>query len=575
MQKQIYLNRFSTRKAALLTVSSTLAHLSWKWWVFAIVVSFVIQFLSLNVILLFYKDQAQIVDYGRLAFNPNSNWSVNWRVAEGKPLLLWSYLGPLIAEVSYQLSGLSSIGPRFTALIGGITASTVAFGWLLVRKVPIYAAFGLSLAFMLDPLFLLSQHIGRMDSWVMTFCLASCWILHKASYEEDIHLNKWRFMAAGSFAGISTLIWPSAIFLFPLILFELIQFKIITTYNWKNLSVKVFYFSVGGVLTLVLLLIPVWESLVVLFGDLTTMVSQNVDSSKSVQNRIFALLDYRLWLKLVKAYVKTFTPVLPLIALLIILIRRDRGFIIVTLSAVAMIFGSLVYEHRALYLLPYFLVISSSAFIHSGKRPLKLFYRKLANIALVILVVWVIGVSLIVRTSLSIMDTTKTDRKTTYKRVASSIGSGDYKVFMGFTYELYFVGRSLGWKLYTPYVQYRYDNAGNWISENDYGPEDKFIELLTQVDYAIFPLGSVNDGLAKQLLDSGLQYSYVIGADSDVVADKGTQRQRWTHKDIFLWYLKGDIQHGPYIYYARKMKNDRAVTKANYETNYIRNLSIK
>jgi len=74
------------------------------WTIFAIAMC-LLQASTIDVLPSLMQDEAQITDYGRLALDPLSGWSVTWWVAGNKPLFLWSYLGPLFAELGYQIGG--------------------------------------------------------------------------------------------------------------------------------------------------------------------------------------------------------------------------------------------------------------------------------------------------------------------------------------------------------------------------------------------------------------------------------------------------------------------------------------
>ncbi|MCF4102166.1 hypothetical protein L1I30_10845 [Gillisia sp. M10.2A] len=526
------------------------------WWIwFAVcIIALCIQLLTLDVLPHLQQDEAQITDYGRLALNPTSDWAITWWMREGKPLLLWSYLGPLLAEVSYQVTGASGLGPRIAGLLGGMFAGTMCLGWLLSKRVQGFAAFGLSLALMLDPLFVLSQRIGRVDSWVIGLCLACCWLLQVISEKKSTSINKGNMMAAGGVAAIATLVWPSAFFLYPLIILELVRIgkakKAIASKS-KFLAKKLFYFGLGGGIVTVLLLLPILENVLIIFGDMSSMVAQNVDTTKGGGSRLFALIDIQVWLKMIKAFVKTFTPILPILAILGVMVRRDKGGILVTIITISLIFTSLVYEFRVLYLLPYFVLLSSGLFIKGVESTSKKWINKTTKFGLGLLVVWSIGISLGVRTFLGWEAKTELNRNRLAKLATSSIGAGNYKVFLGFTYELYFVGRSLGWKLYTPTIQFSYDEQGNWIRHNDYEPKDKFLQLLSEMDYAIFPVGSVNSELEKQLKISGLGLCGNISSSIDNQFKGDEVSENRDNKEIFLWFLQGKTSYGSYVLYKR------------------------
>ncbi|HEX9150603.1 MAG TPA: hypothetical protein VF842_00880 [Flavobacterium sp.] len=121
---------------------------------------------------------------------------MTWMVGNEKPLFLWTYIGPLIAETSFHLGGSSGIGPRIASLLGGLLASIFMMGWLMARRISPFMATCLSLAFLLDPLFNLSQRMGRSDSWVIALCLASCWVLRNSVLIKDRN-KKIQFMIAG------------------------------------------------------------------------------------------------------------------------------------------------------------------------------------------------------------------------------------------------------------------------------------------------------------------------------------------------------------------------------------------
>ena len=524
----------------------------WKMWFTVLAVVFAIQLLTIDVLPHLQQDEAQITDYGRLALDPQSDWSITWWMAEGKPLLLWSYLGPLIAEISFQFAGASGLGPRIASLLGGMVAATMVLGWLISRRVPVYAAFGLSVVFLLDPLFVLSQRMARLDSWVIALCLAACWILHTEIKKESRSFPRWRIMAAGGLAATAAFIWPSAIFMYPLLVFELLQYprndKTVID-KWKSIFLQGINFILGGVIIVFLLLLPVWDHMVIIFSDMATMVTQNVDASKSFPDKLFGLFNPHNWLKTIKVFIKTFSPFLPLLAIAGALLKFEKGLIIATIGTVILIFATLVYEWRVLYLIPYLIALSSGVFIGSGENFKNAIFKKFAFTALVILIIWSVGISLLVRTTLGLETKTALDRDRIHQVASSSIGSGDHKVFLGFTYEFYFVGRSLGWKLYTPYIQFTYDSQGNWIRENDYQPKDKFLKLLSGMDYAIFSKGSVNKDLEEQLTSSGLYFNKILRVGKDSAVEEIPQAHL---KNIMLWYLQGKESYGSYVLFARQ-----------------------
>ena len=64
----------------------------WGLWSLIIAITFHVQLSTVNVLPAIQKDEVQITDYGRLAFNPESDWSATWLLANNKPLYIWSYV---------------------------------------------------------------------------------------------------------------------------------------------------------------------------------------------------------------------------------------------------------------------------------------------------------------------------------------------------------------------------------------------------------------------------------------------------------------------------------------------------
>ncbi|MGN7204112.1 hypothetical protein ACTHQF_07545 [Pedobacter sp. SAFR-022] len=530
------------------------------WFILAVILCLV-EASTLDVLPSLMQDEAQITDYGRLTLDPLSRWSVTWWVAGDKPLLLWSYLGPVFAELGYQFGGTSGVGPRIVALIGGLAAATVALAWLNQRKVPAAFAGLLSLAFLLDPLFTLSQRMARTDSWVIAFCLTSCWLLRLSSNKEGT-TRILLVMLAGVLAALSAFVWPSALFLYPLILAEFLSsfYDGHFTRNSLQKTGKLFlYFVIGGLLTSILLLIPIRHQLTPIFEDMKNMVALNVNASKTSFERISGIFNYQSWAKIAKAFIKTLGPFLPLLGVWALFFRRERGIIIAFIFTLIIILTTLVYEFRLLYLLPYFMVLTGNLFLKAERKSVKPAVQRVSAGLLAFTVLWSICISVVLRSAFAYKDGAQRERNLIEAAARSAIGTGNHKVFLAFTYEFYFTGRSLGWEMYTPYIQFSFDDDGNWIRENDFKPKDRFMKLLAQMDYAIFSGSELDEDLSAQLRSSGLDYHGAIHIGMQQPKSNITSSDR-SIGGIFSWYIQGAPSYGPYMLFARADKKARPST---------------
>lgn len=509
-------------------------------WCLVILAALVIQAMTVDVLPSVQQDDALVTDYGRLALDPSSDWSVTWLVAHDKPLLLWTYLGPLLAEIGFQAGG--GTGPRIMALIGGAAAATMALAWLLSRSIPALAAMGLAAALLLDPLFTYSQRMARVDSWVIAFCLAACYLLRISRNRDPRSRNLCR-LAAGACTALASVTWPSALLLFPLIALEFLSATPLRTGNVRAFLAGSGWFFAGAGSALVILLIPVREHIAILLGDLSTMVTQNVGSSRSGLQELTAVFDPALWLKSLKTFGKLLAPFLPVLALAGALYRRDAGLILVTAGTICLIFATLVYEFRLLYLLPYCIALAGGLFkpLHGSWIP---------RAALLAIVVWSAGISLGVRWVLAHEKGSVNSRERILQAARSAVGTGGHKVFLGFTFELYYSGRSLGWKIYTPYVYFNYDTPGAWTREMEYEPRDRFRQLLTGMDYAIFHQAKLTPELRSELAGSGLRYSRTVVVNEEF-RHPVYSRPESRMQSAVLWFLRGEPSYGPYVIYSR------------------------
>jgi len=319
---------------------------------------------------------------------------------------------------------------------------------------------------------------------------------------------------------------------------------------WKKRVWQLVRFIGGGFFITILLLIPIRENLYVIFGDMQNMLTLNVDSSTSPLDKITSIFSVNNWFKLIKTFVKTFSPFLPLLAVFSLFYRGQTALKLVTLLTVFLIFSTLIYELRLLYLLPYFLALGGCFFARVLRESRHTTLRRVGLTALFVIAGWSIAISVLVRSGFALGDKDGQDRNRIRFAAESFIGEGHHKVFLAFTYEFYFAGRQLGWELYTPYIEWTYDSLGNWKRENDYQPKDKFIKLLKKMDYAIFPTGSVTDDLSKQLMEAGLVNKRTISINGKELYLDSKNESR--SKQILLSFLLGYKDYGPYFIYGRE-----------------------
>lgn len=503
----------------------------WWIWTFAVVVAAVLISTTLKFAPFLFVDELMNVDLGRVILNPATDWSIAWMAETGKPVFLLSYIGPVLQELSYRVIG--ELGPRYSALLGALLAATMLVKWLITRGAAETIAFVLGLAFFLDPLFVQAYTTGRVDGWAMLFCFFSAWLMRQAAPQQSLNRNyKLLTLFSGASAALALLIWPSAGFLFPLLLLELI---VLSHKNkpqlvpWHSKAVPFLLFGAGFMASLILLLLPIATQVLHLFSSIIAALKLNLIQGDAGTEQ--ALLPYLLAQSINLLRVLKFTPVILLVSLLGCFSMRHKGLVLGLLCMVLLVLNTVVYTSRVLYLLPYLILLAAVYLrdIRGGKQ-----YSLAKHIILSLLLVWSIGLSLVARTAVALQGKEERVRDLINDAGGSMIGHGRYNVYV--PYEFYYFGRSANWNMYHAYLSYGVPLSVEVMQE-----------ILPNVDYVIIVQPSKE--LEQEMLKDGWLY-------------KGTYHLYNPPAEPFNGITTNEIRirnlyhilnkpYGPYKFYAR------------------------
>lgn len=449
--------------------------------------------ITMDVAPYLYSDEFMIVDLGRVILHPSTNWSIAWLTNLDKPVFLWSYIGPVLQELNYEMIG--QYGPRIFAILGGIAAEITVVAWLLSRGTQTKAAFILGFIFLLDPIFVQAFTMGRVDAWAIAFCIASCWLLRKDSnFLSNRILNRHIFLS-GSFAVVAFFVWPSALFLYPLILSELIILHktLQGNQNAKRRSFKPFFtFFFGGLIAVILLLIPIIPHLFFQIQNIIEGFKTNVRSGPSNESKSVATYALNQFIEIFR--VLKFSPIIILLALIsfIVSAKRQIALLIALATSIFIMILTVVYIHRVLYLLPYFMAFAANLFQVKRDRNISSILEKVKKTGLGTAVAWAVFFSLLIRTTLALNKTEERNRQLVYDAARALIGEGHYKVLI-IPYEFYYPGRLLGWEMYKPY-----------LAQNDPLTAPILKQVLPHVDFVItHHLSEMTGDFVQQLNASG------------------------------------------------------------------------
>lgn len=432
---------------------------AWTVWACIALATFAVHLVTLRISPPVWQDEVQIIDYGR-KFLPggDSSHSISWRL-EGRPNPLLSYLGGAVQEVGYRLAGGDPAGPRISTILGALFASAALLGWLRARSINPFWALACAVLFLWDPLFVQGYRGARVDGWAMGWMLAGFWVLRANLAGEDRRAwwtPRWWHLLAGLCVALSGLMWMSAILLVPLLLHELLSregerrpglLARLTPVAWVGSSALIF---------LLLGLVPQGF-------DLGSRVGSGNVGSFSVMAEIPGLLQ---------PYARS--PWVPLAALLVFAQLSRRAFWAAILAGLFGVLYTGTYEHRAVYLLPYFLLalafVLARAEIRLEGAP---WLRFLPTTAAVGLLLWSGALSLVLRPAAAFSTANARAPEQLEVMLEEAVGEGPGDMYLA-SWELYYAARSLGWRTYFA------------AFENDQWDDPRLPALVAQMDAALF-----------------------------------------------------------------------------------------
>lgn len=418
---------------------ATSAPTSWKIWIIICLISSAIQILTLRFDPAFQQDEVQIVDMGRTALQPHTDWALTWNIADARPVLSTAHLGPVIQELAHRVAQPSHSGPRLMAMLGAVLAATCLLGWLLDRKTPQVAALILACAFLLDPAFTTSYREGRVDSWAFASSLLACWLIRSEVVNRTTGRRRpLKVLLAGACLVMAPFFWVTALMLAPLVLLEFTYLLRSGVAEAEECAKPgplptILVFATGGLIAAAVLMAPVlleWESY---FASLqTTLVGQRAD----------ALMSESLFY-LAAAY----DPMISMALILAVLFKREYGMLAALVMAMALMYQTRLYPSRAIYLLPYAYAMVAGAAGWAWEHGRSSIQKAVMKRILAVLLVWHAGMTLVVSPILAFARDTENDLRYQLAALEVAIGKGPYRVLLE-DWASYYAARNLGWKVY-------------------------------------------------------------------------------------------------------------------------------
>ena len=398
------------------------------WWPGFVLAAFLVAtFGTMTFFRAYWQDDVQIVDWGRVIAQPESDWGVTWNVRDNRPVFLISHIGILLQYRFASLFG-DSVGARLSGTVGGIFAFIVILRLFRRLGWSRNAVWLLGLVFLLDPFFCTSFRCGRADSFrAVAFMLLA--VLLYARGRNQLHFA----FLAGASAALALVIWPSAVLLAPLV-FACAYGRAGQGATFRSMLRPAISFAVAAAVALALLLAThprVRESAADLV-ELTQSVTMTEGAAPG--NWLSAILEA------VQAYRKhVLVLLLSFVSVAYLLSRRYFLLPLAFLSAFTVVAVISPYGNRILYLLPiHVLCIGTTLHVLKSNRA-----KRVLTGLLFFLVLWNSAFSTLLRPLEAVRMSETWAPELLDEPFAAAVGPGPHRVFG--PWEVYFPGLRLGW----------------------------------------------------------------------------------------------------------------------------------
>lgn len=407
-------------------------------WALAVVVIAAVQWPTLRLSPATWQDEVQIVEIGRLVFEPSSPWSA----ALGRdltPVPALSYLGGAIHEGLYRLTG-TAASIRILGVLAAIVSSGVLLAWLLRRGTIGWIAIALSLLYLIDPGFERSYRGGRLEALVFLCTFLGCWAVRTAVDARSERHRSGVLALAGCAGGVMVWLWTTAVVLLPLIGLEL---WMATADARDTRTTRLATLRPLGAGLAAGLLLPILPVVSYVWAAASATVSHLLWDSAAAANPAAAGGG------LIRSVIGTvqYSPFLPLLALPGLLARRHRAMAVTMVALLVVILATRFYLYRYLYVLPYLMPLAAAGLTHLAvTSPRARVVRGITIGGLVVAIGWAAALSLVGRTTIATEERPWREPAGLVEMLRREVGEGPLRVYAG-TLDVYFAGRSLGWHM--------------------------------------------------------------------------------------------------------------------------------
>lgn len=397
---------------------------------FLLVLGIVLHALTLPYSPPHWQDEVQVNEIGRASLE-RSDWSMYWVRGLGEqngtvPYGIWN-VGGGCAEVGYRLMG--ECGPRIMALLALVLSTLLVRLYLRRKTEDEFISDFAALLFFSAPHLVESVRSARMDVIAMLFLFVALVVVQAAG--DPRRKAPVFFFVFGALSACSVFSWATAVLMAPILLFEAVE---ACRRRDVRLSVALKLFAVAGVgavLATVVLQVPV-------IARLETVVENMVKTVPSAAGVNVAHIGIGDILRTLIGF--SFLYVLGIFCLFP---RKGNWILALGGGAFLLVCGvNKFYPYRVQYFVPYAVIAIALAMQSFKGRRLG---RMLSAAALGVLLLGY-GFSVCARFGLEVVTRPYRDYGALAEAMESAIGR-NARVYAD-AYDVYYIGRDLGWRQY-------------------------------------------------------------------------------------------------------------------------------
>lgn len=404
----------------------TLPRFPWTLWLCVSAAATLLFSFTLTTAVPVWMDEAMIVEYGRVALHADPGFSANQRSTPPRALEVPSTLGPALLEWAYRATMPSNAGPRAMALAGQLLAFGLLVYYLRLSGVAEVASAALGVAYLLDPLCDISWRGGRVDSWEFAAVFGALAALRRARGSSGAATASLAAAGAAAVAGLA--VWPSFGLLLPLAAWE--AWPILRP--WRAGLARVAWIALGAGAAALLYCVGFGAHIARGLDDaryLSILIARH-DLARGPMEQTGSLLS-----------ALAFSPVVAVMGLAAMRRPPARWLGLVSLVPLALVFATIVYRLRVVYLMPYFYVAASTLFQGSASD----LRRRAGWIGLAAAIALGVGFTAAGTTMSGWSNRDGKDPLRLVEVARREIGAGPLRVWLEQP-DFYYAGRALGWQ---------------------------------------------------------------------------------------------------------------------------------